>query len=283
MIVKIKPHHNKKSFHSLLDYMINDKDRLFDNEGKSFAIAHNLKGDNIEEWEEQLRENEQYRLNKRSDSVLLTHEIISWHKDDAENISLEKLEDMAREYIQQRNPNGMYIAVQHFDKEHYHVHICASGIEYRTGKGMRLAKKDLQILKQKIQQYQIEKYPELNKSIVRHGAPQKEQALLSEKEYQFKQRTGRASERDRVSVMIKTCYKSAVSKEDFFMKINECGLSTYFRGGRTTGIVFENKKFRFKGLGYTEQNIENLNRSANRQNELSQVRNKKEKDNTRDR
>jgi hypothetical protein len=270
------------SFHKLLDYMLHDKDRLFDNEGHSFVIAHNLKGDNIEEWEKQLRENEQYRLNKRSDSVLLTHEIISWHKDDAENISLEKLEDMARKYIRQRNPNGMYVAVPHFDKEHYHVHICASGIEYRTGKGMRLAKKDLQILKQKIQQYQIEKYPELNKSIVKHGAPPKEQVLLPEKEYQFKQRTGRATGREQISVIIKTCYKSAESKEDFFMKLNECGLATYIRGKKTTGIIYENKKYRLKGLGYSEQSIENLDRSAKRQKEISRLRDKNERDIHRD-
>jgi hypothetical protein len=263
--------------------MLNNKDRLFDNEGKSFAIAHNLKGDNIEEWEEQLRENEQYRLNKRSDSVVLTHEIISFSKEDASNITLEKLEDMAREYIQQRNPNGMYIAVPHFDKEHYHVHVCASGIEYRTGKGMRLAKKDLQILKQKIQQYQIEKYPELSKSIVKHGAPPKEQALTFEKEYQYKQRTGRATDRDQLFVMLKTCFKGAVSKESFFENIKECGLTTYNRGGKTTGVMFENRKFRLKTLGFSEDVLQRLDKSVNRQKDLRKLREKNGKNISRDR
>ena len=282
MIIKIKPHHIKKSFHSLLDYMLNDKDRLFNDEGKSFAIAHNLKGDSIEEWESQFRENEEYRLRKRSDSVLLTHEIISFHKDDAKDISLEKLEDMAREYIQQRNPNGMYIAVPHFDKEHYHVHICASGIEYRTGKGMRLDKKKLRELKLNIQQYQVEKYPELSKSIVNHGALPKAKAL-SEKEYQYKQRTEGATDKDRVSVMLKTCYKSAASKEDFFMKINECGLSTYIRGGKVYGIVYGSRKYRFKGLGFNEQSIEGLDKSIRRQEEISRLRGKGDKSVTLDR
>ena len=57
MIIKIKSH-KKPSFLKLLDYMVNDKDRLFDKEGKSFAITYNLKGDSIEEWAQQFRANE---------------------------------------------------------------------------------------------------------------------------------------------------------------------------------------------------------------------------------
>ena len=74
---------------------------------------------------------------------MATHEIISFHKDDAKNITLDKLEDIARQYVRERNEKGMFVAVPHFDKEHYHIHICASGIEYKTGKAMRLSKMDL--------------------------------------------------------------------------------------------------------------------------------------------
>jgi hypothetical protein len=140
MIIKIKSH-KKPSFLKLLDYMVNDKDSLFDKDGHSFAITYNLKGDSIEQWDDQFRSNEQYRQHKRANSVILTNEILSWHRDDAKDISLGKLEDMAREYIQPRNPNGIYVAVPHFDKEHYHDHLCTSGIEYRTGKAMRMANK----------------------------------------------------------------------------------------------------------------------------------------------
>ena len=169
---------------------------------------------------------------------MMTHEILSWHKDDAKEITLDKLEDIAREYIQKRNPNGMYVAVPHFDKEHYHVHICASGIEYRTGKTMRLAKQEMQELKQTIQQYQIDKYQKLTKSIVNHGTPKKDFALPSEKEYQHRQRTGRATDKELVIGMLKTAYKNAVSKNDFYNKLKECGLSTYIRGGRISGIIY---------------------------------------------
>ena len=254
--------------------MINDKDRLFDEKGYSFAITHNLKGDRIDEWVKQFRANEEYRQNKRVDSVILTHEIISFHKNDAKNISLDKLEDIARQYVKERNINGMFLAVPHFDKEHYHIHICTSGIEYQTGKSMRLSKTNLQVLKKKIQQYQIEKYPELSKSVVNHGKPPKEQALLSEKEYQYKLRTGRATDKEQLIGMLKTCYKKANSKDDFFENLKESGLKTYIWGGKITGIVFCNKKFRLKRLGFTEERLQELDKSLIREKGLGELRKK---------
>src|SRR6266513_2152857 len=112
---------------------------------------------------------------------------------------------MAREYIRQRNPRRIYVAIPHFDKEHYHIHICASGIEYKTGKSLRLTKPNLLALKKNIQQFQIEKFPELSKSVVGHG--KKEKSLLTDKEYQIKLRTGRETNKEQVIGMLKTCYK----------------------------------------------------------------------------
>jgi hypothetical protein len=272
MIIKIKSY-KKPSFLKLLDYMVNDKDRLYDKDGHSFVITHNVKGDTIHDWDRQFRLNEQFRLHRRVNSIILTHEILSWHRDDAPDITLAKLEDMARQYIQKRNPQGMYVAVPHFDKEHYHVHICTSGVEYRSGKAMRLAKKDLQILKQEVQRYQREKYPELNKSIVNHN-PSKKAHALSDREYQYKQRTGRASKQEQVLGMLKTCYKKANSKKDFFEMLQDCGLAAYVRGGKISGVVYCNMKFRLKRLGYTDARLEDLDRSLIRDKSLDKMREK---------
>ena len=273
MIIKINSH-KKPDFSKLLKYMVNDKDRLFDKNGHSFTITHNLNADTIEDWDRQVRENEAYRQHRRANSVILTHEILSWHKEDAKDISLGKLEDMAREYIKNRNPNGMYIVVPHFNKSHYHVHICTSGIEYRTGKTMRLAKKDLQMLKQQVQKYQLEKYPELSKSIVNHSKSPKEKALLTEKEYQCKQRIGRATDKEKVLVILESCFRKANSKEDFYQKLKENGLCTYIRSGEITGIIHGNRKFRFKRLGYTEDRMNELDKKLMQSKEISSVREK---------
>ena len=261
--------------------MMHDKDRLFTKEGKSFVIAHNLKGNRIDGWVKQYNENETFRKRKRVDSVILTHEILSWHKEDTENVSLEKMEEMAREYIKNRNPSGMYVAVPHFDKGHYHVHICASGVEYHTGKSLRMSKVEFQKLKKDIQNYQLEHFPELTKSVVTHGKNDK--TKLTEKEYQYKLRTGRATEKEHLLGILKTCYKASASKDDFFKKLKECNIKTYERGGKTTGLLFGNHKFRFKRLGYTEERIEQLNKSFKRGKEMSEMRGSKDRNIIRDR
>ncbi|MBI4930849.1 MAG: relaxase/mobilization nuclease domain-containing protein [Bacteroidetes bacterium] len=153
--------------------MMNDKERLFDEEGKGFVITHNLYRNSVGEWVEQYKENEIHRINKRKNAVYLTHEILSWHKDDTAKISLGAMEDMAREYIELRNPNGLYIGIPHTDKEHYHVHFAVSALEFHNGKTMRLSKKEFALLKKRIQQYQQDKYPELSKSVVQHGSGKK--------------------------------------------------------------------------------------------------------------
>ncbi|CAN5355357.1 hypothetical protein BH11BAC1_BH11BAC1_23090 [soil metagenome] len=269
MIIKIKSH-KRDSFQKILEYMLNNKDRLFDKDKSTFTITHNLKGRNIAAWVNQYKANEILRAHKRKDGVRLTHEILSWHRDDSKKITLAKMEDMARKYIRQRNPNGMYVCVPHFDKEHYHLHICASGIEYKTGKGLRLAKTDLQNLKKGIQKYQQEKFPELSQSIVQHG--KKDKSVFTEKEYQFKLRTGRESDKEKIIEVLKTCFKKANSKETYFTILQDSNLKMYERKGEVTGIVFNGQKYRFKSLGFTKNKFEILEKTEKRENSIYGIR-----------
>ena len=284
MIVKIKTY-KRPSYRKLLNYMLHDEGRLYNNDKRSFVIIHNLRGNTINQWEKQYKENEEFRKRKRTDSVYLTHEIISFHKDDAKNISLDKLENIAREYIQKRNINGMYVVIPHFDKDHYHIHICASGIEYRSGKSLRMTKAEFGKLKKDIQEFQKERYPELSNSIVRHEKTTKNnneknriigkennETKQTEKEYQYKLRTGRATEKEQVIGMLKTCYKASMSKEDFYDKLEYCGLKTYNRSNKITGVIFGNHKFRLNRLGYTDERIEELNKTIERKGELNKTR-----------
>jgi Relaxase/Mobilisation nuclease domain len=254
--------------------MLHDKDRLFDKDGRSFIVTHNLKGNTIKSWEKQFLENETHRLVHRKDSVKFTHEILSWSREDADKISLQKLEDMTRRYLELRNPNGMYLAVPHTDKAHYHCHIIASGVAYRTGKSLHPSRPVLQKLKKEIQEYQIEKYPELEKSVVSHG--KRDVSRLTEKEYQYKLRTGRVTDREQVIGMLKSSYRKAESKETFIELLKESGLKTYDRSGKTTGIIFNDRKFRFSRLGFTEERLMELEQFGIRKSEIRKVREKEQ-------
>lgn len=257
--------------------MVNDKDKLVDNEGKSFVITHNLKGNSIAKWVEQFENNEQFRKFRRVNSVFLTHEILSWHRDDANNITLEKLETMAREYIRLRNPKSIAVAIPHFDKSHFHVHLCVSGIEYRTGKTMRLSRQQLLELKKSFQGFQGDRFPELSKSVVNHGKGEK--SLISDKEYQMKLQTGRETDKEKVIAIIESCYKRANSRENFFELLNGSVLKPYERGGKISGVICGKRKFRLKRLGFTEEKIVELDKLLERKKELIQTREKQKEKN----
>lgn len=271
MIIKVKTR-KTPSYRKLLEYLLNDRERLFYADNKSFVIRHNIKGNSIEKWVEQFKENETHRKYRRKDSVLLTHEILSWHKEDAKNITLEKMEDMAREYIRLRNPRGIYIAVPHTDKKHFHVHICASGLEYHTGKSMRMTKAEFAELKKNVQLYMTEKYPELSRSPVEHG---KGEVSISDADYRIKLRTGRESDKQKIVSILQSCHQRAKSKDEFFRLLKERGVETYSRAGRTTGIVYSKRRYRLSRLGLTPEILLELDVEVKRRTELEKVRRKR--------
>jgi hypothetical protein len=143
-------------------------------------------------------------------------------------------------------------------------------VEYKTGKSLRLSKTEFGQLKKDIQEYQIKKFPELSKSVVEHG--KKEKGKMSEKEYQMKQRTGRETQKELLTGMLKTCYKKADSKEDFFDMLKNSGIRTYERGGKVSGVIFGESKHRFKSLGYEQKHIDRLDKSIDRGKELREMR-----------
>lgn len=265
--------------------MLHHKERHFDERKQSFVIKHNIRGESVEEWVKQYQENETYRKLRRPDNVILSHEILSWHRDDTKNISLEKLEAMAREYIKLRNPSGMAIAVSHSDKQHLHIHFCFSGLEYHTGKSLRMSKGEFTKLKQDIQNFQRERFPELSHSIVEHGKSEKKDLALlaSDREYQIKRRTGRATDKEQVLRILKDCYHRAISKEDFFEMMKESGLEVYSRGGKISGVIYANRKFRFKRIGIAQEILEGLDVGRERGRELEKLRVSKGKNISRNR
>lgn len=254
--------------------MLHDKHRL-SGQGRGFVVAHNLKGNRIDDWVRQLKENETHRKRRRKDSVIITHEMLSWHKDDVRNMTPQKMEAMTREYIRLRGSRGVYLAVPHFDRGHWHVHILVAGVEYKTGKAMRMSRKELADLKKNIQQYQVRQYPELSHSVVQHG--RKAKSRVSEKEYQLKARTKKLTKREEVSQLVYSCYTQASSTEDFYARLKACKLPTYVRGGRVYGVVSEGKKYRFKTIGISLEKSEAVQKTLDRGKELRAIRRKKGK------
>lgn len=267
MIVKIKTY-KRPTYRFLLNYIMEERKRQSP-DGKSFVITHNVKGKSIDGWANQLRENETFRARKRrKDGVYFNHEILSWHRDDTKHLTQEKLRDMVHKYIQLRGSKGMYVATVHHDRDHVHVHICSSGLEYRTGKSMRMSRKEYADLKKNAQQYHVEKFPELSHSIVQHG--RKSARRVSDKEQQYKRRTGKLSQREIVKEMVELCHKKAKSADDFYVRLKGQELETYIRGGKVYGVIYYGRNYRFKTLGVDVEKFKL--KEIQRQKELHDLR-----------
>ena len=52
-------------------------------------------------------------------------------------------------------------------------------------------------------------------------------------------------------------------------------LQTYARGGKISGVLFQNRKFRFKRLGWTEERVAELDVGMKRVKEITKMREKR--------
>ncbi len=172
MIIKSKSYKNKKAFQTVVKYILKDNNEIL--------LTRFLRGKNLsnEEITRQLYKNEQYRVHKRSNSVKLFMEILSFHKDDAEKLTDRKLKQIARKYISLRANQSIALATIHRDKDHTHLHILLSGVEYRTGKSIRMAREEYKEMKLQMEAFQTEKFPELQRSSINHTKKAKKKSRL---------------------------------------------------------------------------------------------------------
>ena len=255
MIIKSKSYKTTRSFTSVLNYIFRENEK--DN---GFVVTKFIKGKglSVEELGQQLLHNEQFRLNKRKNNVLLYMDILSFHPRDAERLTNDKLHQIALKYLSLRAPKSIAIATVHKnEKNHVHLHICFSGVEYKTGKSIRITKEDFQKLKLEMEKYQQEVFPELILSKIKHEksiVPKKQ--LLKENE-KILESFGGISEKQQLLKILADVFTISKTQKDFHLKLQEKGLQLYSRNGTFAGIQ-ANRKFRFKTLGYTSEILQQL-------------------------
>ena len=148
-----------RGFNRLADY-IGKEGR---DEDETFRVLHNLRPSrNLTGLAGQFWAQDVYRK-VRKNGVVVYHEIMSFKR--GEEVSLDALEDLAREYIELRAPNALVYAEPHFDTDHVHIHFMISGSEFESSKTLRLNNDEFMQVRREIEGYQKEHYPEL-KSLV---------------------------------------------------------------------------------------------------------------------
>ena len=256
MIIKSKSYKTTRSFTTVLNYVFRENER--DN---GFVLTKFIKGKglSVEELGQQLLSNEQLRLNKRKNNVRLYMDILSFHPRDAERLNNEKLHQIALKYLSLRAPKSIAIATVHKnEKNHTHLHICFSAVEYKTGKSIRISKDDFQHkVKLEMEKYQQEVFPELLLSKIRHEKSLSPKKQLKKENEKILEEFGEISEKQELLKVLEEAFNLSKSEKDFYRKLEEKGLQLYSRNGKVTGIQ-GNRRFRFKTLGYTSEILQQL-------------------------
>ncbi len=253
MVLKILSRHSP-GYANLIDYIIKESKAK---DGKPHVITRNLRGNEGQAgWARQYMENEAYRVRHRSDQIYLTHEILSFSNLDKDKITRDMLNDITQKYMELRNGNGIFLSAAHFDKSHVHIHFAISALEFRTGKSMRLSKEKLHSLKNDLQEWHKQKYPnELSNSLVEHG---KGCGYVTDKEWQYKNRTSRSLLKEEIGSEVKACFEKATTQKEFLDNLRHAGLHHYERGNGNLpqGIITpDNIKIRFSRLDISKEQL----------------------------
>lgn len=275
MIIKSKSYKTTKSFNTVLHYIFRENER-----NSGFELTKFIKGKNlsVEELSSQFRSNEQFRINRRKNNVVLYMDILSFHPRDAERLTNDKLHQIALKYLSLRAPKSIAVATVHKnEKDHTHLHIVFSGIEYKTGKSIRMSKEDFQNkVKIPMEKYQQEVFPELMLSKIKHEKKyniKKEQKKDSEIIMEIE---GEISEKQKILTTLEKVFTTATSEKDFYQKLESKNIKLYSRNGKITGIE-GNRKFRFSRLGYTPELLQSLEQDPTQNQRQEWLQNIREK------
>lgn len=186
------------TFKSFLDYI----DKGVEEQDKDFIIEKNLWARNQDEYARQFEEN--YNLTrKHKNSVKCYHEIISFHELDTVNLNHEKIKDLIDKWISVRANKALVYGRIHRHNKNIHVHLCVSSNNLREKKKNRINKKEYDNCKKDLENYQIERYPELINSVAQQRE-QKTKRTLAEQEILKK---AKIPVKEKIKYIIEQCQK----------------------------------------------------------------------------
>ena len=252
------------SFAQLAKYILQEHDKPAPNGLDRFIYTKNLQGATVDQWIQELVINESYRLRRTKNQVYLNHVIISWHILDRQNITTIMLKDIAQEFAKRRGI-AQYIAAPHYSQNTVHLHIL-HGIEYRTGKSLRISKSEFAQIKRELEAIQKERYPEIQHSTINHDKNNKERS--HDAEYHIKQRTG-TTRKECLKQTIEHVLTIAASSEELKQLLREQRITVYERGNKLQGAIVPetNRKHRFSKLGL-EDKIKELQKHQTKEKEV---------------
>ncbi len=247
------------SFSGLYDYLTRDD--------TAELATHNLYSSayDKEAIVKEFMHNADYLKRARGKNYLY-HDIISLGKNDLPVQKLAQiLQELAREYLSKRAGQHLAFSALHKDKEHMHIHLMISANELAGDKRIRLSKESFAQIQKELEIYSNKHYPELGVS--KHYEREKAARKTSRKEQEMKSRRSQPSQKEELCQTMRSLFEKTLSKEAFNNALKNEGIELYTRG-KTSGLVYKEKKYRLKTLGLQaeyNQMLNKLKRTKNRE------------------
>lgn len=209
------------------------------------AIAHNLSSDaqDVASVHKEFLDNFRYLPNRKNGNVLY-HEILSFSDLDSPNVSLSIVEDLTRKYLDLRAPFALAFAQAHFRKtDCTHVHIMISANNKSSDRRVSLSKAEFAKVKRHLEQYQKDRYPFLEHSVVfdRSSEPKLRQSRKeSERDRRLLKEGNRGpSQKEQLRDLVAEQITKANSAKGFRLSLKLLGLQLYRCGidGKHYGVL----------------------------------------------
>ena len=241
----------------LVNYILEGKELMESLD--SFTYLHNISAFSKKGVSKAFHENMANHLKARKNSYGLFHEVISFNKKDKEHITDELLHDILTTYIKKRGAEkALVFSKVHRDKDNVHLHVMISANNYHSNDRNVLSKKQLHELKIEMEHYQLQKYPQLKHSFaylkdkkqkLNFGFDITKEPSVSDGEYRVKSR-GKTTDIQTIKNLLEDIALSDMSTDTFLKAIDQSPeLKIYHYRGKPQGILYRNKKYRFKRLG----------------------------------
>lgn len=248
------------SFTQLFDYIVRDHDN-----DTRYNFTHNCFGLDRNGILNEFYANAEL-LKKRQGSNYLYHEILSITRSKklTEEQQKKLLRDITQKYIDARAKDCLVFAGLHDEKDnqlHYHLIISANKLDQK--KRYYHSKQGFNEIKVQLEEYVLERYPELEqeklisldgeaKQAKRKANKESRKSGMSKNEGEYVRRTGRKSKKQQAAERLRSIFAESNNMRDYLYKLRDANIESYVRG-KTMGYIVDGKKHRIKTLGVAEE------------------------------
>ncbi len=244
MIVKSLSRHSR-SFDQLVCYIDHGAGE------HDYYLAHNFLAlpNDTAAVVKQFQDNADYLVDSPG-SVYMYHEMISLPAECAELDNADEiLAGLVQQWINRRCPGHLVYARIHRERCP-HVHLAISANPVQNIRRQRLSKKQFREIQVDLENYRLQHYPELGKQRLYQQIGRHEQIRQTDAEIQLQKRTGKITEKQRVTQIVSEALDIAITPAELHQQVKAKGLQFYQRG-KTVGVIQSatGRKFRLKTLG----------------------------------